>query len=36
MVAILYFGIAWILMQGLGHLERRTDRRARRNKEARP
>ncbi|MEN9733590.1 MAG: hypothetical protein RLZ45_1585 [Verrucomicrobiota bacterium] len=36
MVALLYFVIAWILMQGLGYLERRTGRRRKPRKEARP
>ena len=30
MVAVLYFGISWVLMQALGYLERRTDPRLRR------
>jgi polar amino acid transport system substrate-binding protein len=36
MVAILYFGIAWVLMQGLEQVERRVDRRRLRRKEAQP
>ena len=35
MVALLYFAISWILIQALGHLERRLDPKARRRREAR-
>jgi polar amino acid transport system substrate-binding protein len=36
MVAILYFGISWILVQWLEYIERATDPKARRRKGARP
>ncbi|MGE5180290.1 MAG: ABC transporter permease subunit [Bacteroidota bacterium] len=35
MVAILYFAISWLLLQGLGYLERGTDPKLRRRREAR-
>jgi polar amino acid transport system substrate-binding protein len=35
MIAILYFAISWLLMQGLDHLERVTDPKWRRRKAGR-